>query len=113
MDKKGGVTFFRRSFFVPNLRKISWANLSVFQNYSGFKIFWIIGVSLFCRLFLYHNAEKFRRGPLFFGKVLVSKKFWITSYHHFHGFFLSHVAENHRGRTRLCFRNILVSKFFG
>ena len=39
MDKKGGVTFFRRSFFVPNLRKISWANFSVFQKCSGMKSF--------------------------------------------------------------------------
>ena len=48
MDKKVSVTFFRRSVFVPKCRKTSWAHPPVFQNYSGFKFFWIIRVSRFC-----------------------------------------------------------------
>ena len=77
-----GITILSK-YFVSHRQKSSWANGSVFQKYSGIILFWIIGVSRFCGLFLSHNAEKFRRGPLFFGKVLVSKKIWITSYHHF------------------------------
>ena len=38
MDKKGGVTVFRRKFFVLRRRKTSWANHSVFQKCSGIKI---------------------------------------------------------------------------
>ena len=37
MDKKGCVTFFRRSFFAPKRRKTSWAKPSVFQKCSGIK----------------------------------------------------------------------------
>ena len=36
------------SFFVSHRQESSRANPSVFQNYSGFKIFWIIRVSRFC-----------------------------------------------------------------
>ena len=36
------------TFFVSHRQKSSWANPSVFQNCSGFKIFWIIGLSRFC-----------------------------------------------------------------
>ena len=39
------------------------------------KIFSVVGVSRFCRSFLSHSTEKFRRGPLCFGNVLVSKCF--------------------------------------
>ena len=77
-----GITILS-NYFVSHRQKSLWANRSVFQNYSGNKLFWIIGVSRFFRLFLSHNSENFRRGTLFFGKVLVSKKLWITSYHHF------------------------------
>ena len=99
MDKKGGVTFFRRSFFPNRTKNIvgepfcvsemfwyqnildnrgitilsiffvwhrqesSRAKPSVLQNYSCFKIFWIILVSRFCRLFLSHSAEKFVANP--------------------------------------------------
>ena len=51
MDKKGGVTSSRRSFFVPNRRKTSWENPSAFQKYSGIKSFYIIGESQFCHFF--------------------------------------------------------------
>ena len=58
----GGITNLLK-FFVSHRQKSPWANTSVFQNYSDFKIFWIIGVSRFCRLFLSHNAEKFVENP--------------------------------------------------
>ena len=35
-------------FFVSHRQKSSWANPPSFQNYSGFKFFWIIRVSRFC-----------------------------------------------------------------
>ena len=67
--RRRGVTFFRHELFVQNRRKSSWANLSVFQNYSGFKVFWILGLSLFCRLFLSHSAEKFVENPPMIQKI--------------------------------------------
>ena len=51
MDKKGVSRFSVEIFFVPNRRKTSWANRSVFQKCSGIKMFWIIGVSRLCRMF--------------------------------------------------------------
>ena len=39
-----GVSQFCRIFFVSYRQKSSWANTSVFQKYSLFKIFWIRGV---------------------------------------------------------------------
>ena len=71
MDNKEGVTFFRRSFFASNRRNSSWANLSVFQNYSGFKIFWIIGSSQFCRFFCLTSPKIIVSEP-----VCVSELFW-------------------------------------
>ena len=65
-DKRGIKNL--SNFFVSHRQKSSWANCSVFQKYSGIKLFWIIGVSRFCRLFLSHNAEKFRRGTPVFWK---------------------------------------------
>ena len=56
-------------FFVSHRQESSRANPSVFQNYSCFKIFWIIGVSLFCRLFLSHSAKKFVEKPLMIQKI--------------------------------------------
>ena len=74
MDKKEGVTFFRRSFFAPNRRNSSWANLSVFQNYSGFKIFWIIGSSQFCRFYCLTSPKIIVSEP-----VCVSELFWYQN----------------------------------
>ena len=34
-DKKVGVSFYRRNFFVSRRRKASWANPSVFENVSS------------------------------------------------------------------------------
>ena len=50
-------------FLVSYRQKSPCANRSVFQKYSCFKIFWIIGASRFCRLFLSHSAEKFVENP--------------------------------------------------
>ena len=74
MDKKGRVTSSRRSFFVPNRRKTSWANHSVFQNCSGFKIFWIIGSSQFCRFFCLTSLKIIVSEP-----VCVSELFWYQN----------------------------------
>ena len=63
MDNEAGFTFFRRNFFTSHRRKTSWVNPSVFQNYSGIKMFWIIGLSRFCRLFLSHSAKKLVENP--------------------------------------------------
>ena len=81
LDNRGNTIL--PNFFVSHRQKSSWANRSVFQNYTGIKMFWITGVRRFCRLFCLTMPKSFAGGPLFFGKVLVSKKFWITSYHHF------------------------------
>ena len=71
------------NFFVSHRQKSSWANRSVFQNYTGIKMFWTTGVRRFCRLFCLLMLKNFAAGHLFFGNVPVSKNFWITSYHHF------------------------------
>ena len=81
LDNRGSTIL--PNFFVSHRQKSSWANRSVFQNYTGIKMFWITGVRRFCRLFCLTMPKNFAGGPLFFGKVLVSKNFWITSYHHF------------------------------
>ena len=74
MDKKGGVTFFRRSFYPQIAQKSSWANPSVFQNYSGFKIFWIIGSSQFCQFFCLTSPKIIVSEP-----VCVSELFWYQN----------------------------------
>ena len=77
-----GITILS-NYFVSHCQKSSWAIRSVFHKYSGIKLFWIIGVSQFCRLLCLTMPKNFVGGPLFFGNVPVSKNFWITSYHHF------------------------------
>ena len=77
-----GITI-SSTYFVSHRQKSSWANRSVFQKYSGIRLFWIIGVSRFCRLFLSHNAEKFRRGTPVFRKGSGIEKFLDNNYHHF------------------------------
>ena len=77
-NKKVGVSFYRRNFFVSRRQKSSWANPSVFEEVS-------------------------RREKIFVKKGASRSSF---------GKFLSHVAEKQRGRTILCFRNVLESKFF-
>ena len=71
------------NFFVSHRQKSSWAIRSVFQKYTGIKMFWITEVRRFCRLFCLTMPKIFAGGPLFFGYVLVSQIFWITSYHDF------------------------------
>ena len=39
MDKKGGITFFRRKFLVSQCRKISWASLQCFRKFGVSKNF--------------------------------------------------------------------------
>ena len=112
-NNEGGFTFFRRNFFASHRRKTSWANPSVFQKCSGIKIFCVVGCHDFVNLFCLTLPKKFVGGPFCFVNVLLLKKFWIIRYHDFVGFFLSHVAGNHRGRNLLCCRNIMVSNFSG
>ena len=81
LDNRG--TTILPNFFVSHRQKSSWANRSVFQIYTGIKMFWITGVWRFCRLFCLTMPKNFAGGPLFFGNVLVSKNLWIISYHHF------------------------------
>ena len=100
-------------FFVSHRQKSSWKNRSVFQNYTGIKLFWITGVRRFCRLFLSHNAEIFRRRTPVFRKCSSIEKFLDNKLSPICWSFLSHVAKNHRVRTRLCFRSNLVSKCCG
>ena len=83
-----GITILS-NYFVSRCQKSSRANRSVFHKYSGIKLFLIIGISRFCRLLCLTMPKFFVGGPLFFGKFLVSKKFWITSYHHLMNFFVS------------------------
>ena len=114
MDKKGGVTFFRRSFFPQIAQKTSCANPSVFQIYSGFIVFWMIGVSRFCRLFLSHNAKKFVENPPMIQKNRAPKNFMIirgVSRFSMKNFW-SHSTENLRGGTFLSFRKVIVRKKF-
>ena len=75
-DKKVGVSFYRRKFFVSRRRKTSWANPSVFEKVS--------------------ISEKIM------DKKMVSR---LSV-----GNFLSQIAKKERGRTFLCFRNVLVTK---
>ena len=39
MDEKGGITFFRRKFFVSQCRKISWASLQCLRKFGVSKNF--------------------------------------------------------------------------
>ena len=66
-DNKGIIILC--NFFVSHRQKSSWANPSVFQNCSGFKVCRIIGVSRFCRLFLSHSTKKLAENPPLIQKV--------------------------------------------
>ena len=60
---------------------------------------------------LSHNAENIVAELICFRYVLELKIFWIIAVSRFCCFFLSHIAEKHRGRTLLCFRFVLVPNF--
>ena len=119
MQKRGGgITTFRSKFFVPQYRKISLGNTSVYQKISGIEKFYASekGVLRFSvEKFLSHSTEKFRWETLrCFRKFRVSQNFM-----HEKGIllnsvekFLSHSADKIRRRTLLCFQRILVSKSF-
>ena len=57
LDNKG-ITILS-CVFVSQCQKLSWANRSVFQNYSGINLFWIIGVSRLCRMFSLTEPKNF------------------------------------------------------
>ena len=71
--------------FVSRRRKSSWVNPSVFQKYSGIKIFRILVVSFFCRSFLSHSAEKLVENSPMIRKSLGHPKFFckIGVFHDF------------------------------
>ena len=73
MDKKGGITIFRRKFFVSQCRRFSWGNHSVFQKISGLeKIRYMKGVLLrFCvgKIFCLILPENFVEGPSLVEKI--------------------------------------------
>ena len=100
------------NFFVLHRQNSSWANRSVFQIYTGIKMFWTTGVRRFCSFVLSLNVEKFRSRNPVFRKSSGIEKFMDNKLSPFRWIFLSHVAENHRGRTLLCFRIVLASKTF-
>ena len=113
------ITTFRLKFFVPQYRKISLGNTSVYQQISGIEKFYASERGEYhvspSKSFLSHSTEKFRWGTLrCFRKFRVSQKFVhkkgisINSVEKF----LSHSADKIRRRTLLCFERILVSKIF-
>ena len=77
LDEIGGITFFRRKFFVSQGKKNSWGNASMFQNIRVSKNFMHKkGISLFSvENIMSHSTEKIRRGTLCFKKIRVSKIF--------------------------------------
>ena len=90
------MTFFRRSFLAPNRQNSSWANLSVFQNYSGFKIFWIIGSSQFCRFYCLTSPKIIVSEPVCVSEFFWYQKVWIIGVSRFCRSFLSHSTEKFR-----------------
>ena len=95
-DKKVGVSFYRRNFFVSRRRKASWANPSVFEEVSAREIIMVKkGASRFSvGKFLSHVAEKQRgRTILCFGIVLVLKIFCVLGVTPFCQSFLSHSTK--------------------
>ena len=75
MEKKGGVTFFRRSFFAPNRQKTSWANLSAFQKCSCIKSFYIIGESQFCQFFCLTSPKIIAGEPVCVSELFLFRNF--------------------------------------
>ena len=86
MDKRGGVTIFRRKYFVSQLQNFSWRDSSVFQNISGFEIFFAYegDHGFLWNVFLSHSVEKFRKGYLVFQNYSDTKHFFhMREYHDF------------------------------
>ena len=113
---KRSSTIFGGKFLVSQYRKTSWGNAFVFQKISSteknYGEEW--SVTLFRRKLFVQNSRKTSwADPSDFQKCSDIKFFLdnrgITTLSNFS----SHIAKNHRGRTVLCFRNILVSNCFG
>ena len=112
----GGITFFRRIFFVSQCRKILWATLQCFRKFGVSKIFMHKkGISLFSvDFFCFTVPIKFVGEPL-----RVSKKFWYRKFlciggghHGFVDFFSQDRNEKLPKGTLLFSRKFLVSKKF-
>ena len=76
MDKRTGITFFRRKFFVSQCRKNSWGTFSVSKNLGYRKILCISRFSV--ENFQSHSAKKLHGGTILcFRNFSVRKKLWI------------------------------------
>ena len=114
----GGITHFRRIFFVTQYRKMSLGNTSVYREFSGIEKFCVSdreGVSHFSvENFLSHSTEKYRWGTLrCIRKIRVSKNFM----HEREGGsrfsienFLSYSTEKFRWGALRCIRKFRISK---
>ena len=99
---------------ISQYRKTSWGNDLFFRKFPVRKKFMDKKgrVTSSRRSFFVPNRRKFScANPSAFQKCSGINSFYIIRESQFFNFFLSHIAKNDRGRTRLCFRNILVSKF--
>ena len=66
MDEKGGITFFRRKFFVSQCQKSSWASLKCFRKFRVSKNFMHTrGYHVFPSKIFCLSAENFCRGILY------------------------------------------------
>ena len=104
----------RGELLVSQYRKTSWGNDFFFRKIPVRKKFMDKKgrVTSSRRSFFVPNRRKTSwANPSAFQKCSGIKSFYIIGESQFCQFFLSHVAKNDRGRTRLCFRIILVSKF--
>ena len=112
IDKRRGITFFRRKF-CPTVPKNFVGGTLVFQKCSGIENFLDNrGITILSKFFLSHSAEKIREGTLLcFRKFLVRKKIMDkTGDHDFSSKNLSQSAEKFREGTLSCFRKFLVWK---
>ena len=76
MNEKGGITFFRREFFVSQCRKISWASLQCFRKFGVPKNFMHTrGYDVFPSKIFGLSARKFRGHPFNVSENLGYRKF--------------------------------------
>ena len=75
MVKKGVSSFSVGNCLSKIAGKYRGRKLLCFRNVLVSQIFWIIGVSQFCRTFLSHSTEKFRGGTPEFRKYSGTEKF--------------------------------------
>ena len=86
-----GITFFRRKILCLTVPKIFLGGPLYFRNVMVSNFFLIIGVPWFCRFFLSHTAENFRRGALLCFRMFRASKHFMPK----------------RGISRLCLEKLL------